>query len=1339
VILCRRLDHELDLEQLTIALRERRLAICVGPRLAEAAGLPTPNSLAVGLLAVLRAEQPELSVAELERMIAEGDDAEALEALAGDLGDARFTQLIRGAYGRQQDVELPALARRIAGLRARLHSVYTTNLDRLLGRAMQGEWAEVSTIQADAAVRGRMIVKLCGSVDEPANWVLTKTQHQRARERNVDLRETLCATFRARTILFVGFDGHRSALEQLLDVVAEAYTTNQGPTHFIAADDEAWDRYALRSLRGRGLVVLPNAAVDAWMERRAIEGIIDFTAERARHEHFFGREDVFEALDVLLGAGSSGWVVLTGGPGMGKSALLERWLRRREQAGLLTAYHFIRRGHQDWAEPEAVRANLAAQIEVMFPEQRDVDALPRTRLEQLLVRVGGQLEQRAQQLVLLVDGLDEAMAPGQENPIPQMFPHELPARVFVVVASRPRYPYLNWFAQRTGASHAIDLDARGESNEAAVREYWAVLGPKMDPPLTAELERLAIERADGNLLHAVKLWQLWSGPVAVRSADRVPAGFEGMLEELWERIGSLPAPSKKRTRDGLALVCAARESLPLAAIEELLEWDEGEAADEFLPAAREMLLEERWHDSPAYRPFHEGLRELVERKLPKAAQRNDVALASFAVWPPTRGEFWRRYALRHRVTHQVEGGLLDDAAAMCADVGYLTAKAREVGVTEVERDLRLTTTALPDGRVRQRLTTLSRVVGACSHSARRVPEALPSLLYDRLLTNAPQMLDELVWPTRRNPAYLRLRHPLQKSGLSRVFEAHLNAVNAVAVLPDGRIVSGSADRTLRVWDVESGASVATLHGHQGPVGAVAVLADGRIVSGARDNTLRVWSLESGTCTATFEGHKQRVNAVAVLADGRIVSASLDNSLRVWDVESGTTLAILEGHLNSVNAVAVLADGRIVSASSDKSLRVWDLESGRCVATLVGHQDRVNAVAVLGDGRIVSASTDNTVRVWNVESGSTVAILTGHRLSVLAVAVLDDRRIVTGSIDLVVRVWDVESGQSVATLVGHQDAVSALAVLADGRIVSSCWDGTVRVWDVESATSVGTRDGHQLSVNAVAALPDGRVVSGSSDDTVRVWDVESGTSVATFGVGYQLVIHLVITVAALPDGRVVFGNFNNTLCVWDIASGSDTTLKGHQGSVAAVAVLPDGRIVSGSWDKTLRVWDLESGTTVATLEGHQHTIHAVAVLPNGRIVSGSRDNTLRVWDLESGTSVATLEGHRGLVSAVAVLPDGRVVSGSEDNTLRVWDVESGSTVAILEGHRRWIRAVAVLPDGRVVSGSEDNTLRIWDLDSGSVVATALGDSAFVSVAAVDDSLLVAGDRVGNVWFIELTDQ
>lgn len=174
-----------------------------------------------------------------------------------------------------------------------------------------------------------------------------------------------------------------------------------------------------------------------------------------------------------------------------------------------------------------------------------------------------------------------------------------------------------------------------------------------------------------------------------------------------------------------------------------------------------MLLEERWGERPAYRPFHEGLRELIEGKLPRAAKRNDERLAAYAAWPLEGDTFRRRYALRHRVAHQVEACMLDAAAKTCCDVAYLTTKAcdEQLGVLEVERDVRLA--ARGQGTdVARHLRVLERVLGACSHWARRVPQALPTLLHDRMLTNAPDSLRELVWPTQLPLKYPRLRHPL---------------------------------------------------------------------------------------------------------------------------------------------------------------------------------------------------------------------------------------------------------------------------------------------------------------------------------------------------------------------------------------------------------------------------------------------------------------------------------------------------------------------------------------------------------------------------------------------------
>jgi WD40 repeat protein len=1018
--------------------------------------------------------------------------------------------------------------------------------------------------------------------------------------------------------------------------------------------------------------------------------IIDFTGERGRHEYFFGRQHILGEFDEWVRGRASGWLLLTGSPGLGKSAIFNYWLGLREQAGLPTAFHFIRRGIHNWADPAVVRASLAAQIERDFPEQRDADADPAQRLEQLLHRVSPALEQHRQQLVLLVDGVDEAMTLGDaDNPIPRIFPHELPKRVFVFAASRPLYPHLDWFKRRTGALNPIDLDGR-PGNLETVSAFWAAMRVTVSPPPAEDLVRAAVECSEGNLLHAVKLHQLWSQPGAKRSIDAIPHGFEGMLRELWERLGNLPDEQWEIARQGLSLLCAARQALPLSAIDELLEWSEGRARHRLLPLMRELLHEEHWHEQPAYRPFHEGVRELVERELPETLRDHHRRLAQFAAWPASGNEFRRGYTLRHRVVHQVEAGEIEAAATSCRNVSYLTEKACALGVLEVEREIRMAA-RVQKPTARKHLGTLALAVGACSHWVRDAPEALPALLHDRLLSYASAIHGELVWPAQFRESGPLLRHPLQIGGLARVLVGHRYSVNALAVLSDGRVVSGSVDKTVRVWDVESGQVLATLAGHEGPVRAVAVLSDGRVVSGSVDKTVRIWDVESGQVLVTLEGHQGLVLAVAVLPDGRVVSGSADRSLRVWDVESGQVLVTLEGHQGSVTAVAVLPDGHVVSGSDDNTLRVWDVESGQVLGTLADHRYPIMAVAVLSH-RVVFGSNDKTLGVWDVESGQALSSLRGHQGGVTGAAVLPDGRVVSGSADKTLRVWDVESGQALTMLPGHQGSVTVVAVLPDGRVVSGSDDKTLRVWDVESGQALGTFTGHQYPVRDVAVLPDGRVASGSDDETLRVWDVESGQAIAT--------------------------------------------LAGHEGPVRAVAVLPGGRVVSGSGDKTLRVWDVESGQSLVTLAGHQDLVLAVAVLPDGRVVSGSADKTLRVWDVESGQALVTLAGHQGVVLAVAVLPDGRVVSGSADKTLRVWDVESRQVLATLAGYHDRVLAVAVLPDGRVVSGSADNTLRVWDVESGRALATVYGDARFRSVAVVSQHLIVAGDELGNVWFIDL---
>jgi len=292
--------------------------------------------------------------------------------------------------------------------------------------------------------------------------------------------------------------------------------------------------------------------------------------------------------------------------------------------------------------------------------------------------------------------------------------------------------------------------------------------------------------------------------------------------------------------------------------------------------------------------------------------------------------------------------------------------------------------------------------------------------------------------------------------LIRTLQGHTSSVSAVAIRPpDGRqAISASDDRTLRLWDLETGQTLRTFESPDS-VWAVAVTPDGhRAVSGSYDRTLMLWDLETGQTLRTLKGHTNIVSAVAITPDGlRAVSASWDRTLRLWDLETGQTIRTLEGHTDNVSAVAVTPDGhRVVSGSWDRTLRLWDLETGQTLRTLEGHTDWVSAVAVTPDGRYaISASGDHTLRLWDLETGQTTRTLEGHTDWVSAVAVTPDgRHVVSGSGDGTLRFWDLKTGQTIRTFEGHTDNVSAVAVTPDGRCaLSASWDRTLRLWALES--------------------------------------------------------------------------------------------------------------------------------------------------------------------------------------------------------------------------------------------------------------------------------------------------
>jgi WD40 repeat protein len=437
------------------------------------------------------------------------------------------------------------------------------------------------------------------------------------------------------------------------------------------------------------------------------------------------------------------------------------------------------------------------------------------------------------------------------------------------------------------------------------------------------------------------------------------------------------------------------------------------------------------------------------------------------------------------------------------------------------------------------------------------------------------------------------------------FQGHTHSVFSVVFSPDGRrLASASYDRTVKVWEAQTGQEQLTLKGHPGAVTSVAFSPDGRrLASASYDRTVKVWDAQTGQEQLTLKVHRGAVTSVVFSPDGRrLASASDDGTVKVWEAQTGQEQLTFEGHSSLVSSVVFSPDGRrLASASYDRTLKVWEAQTGVELRTLQGHTQPVRSVVFSPDGRrLASASNDGTVKVWDGHTGRELRTLQGHTYSVFSVVFSPDgRRLASASEDRTVKVWDAQTGKETFTLPGHAMAVTSVSFSPDcSRLASASWDKTVKVWDAQTDRGVLTFQGHTSRVTSVAFSPDGRRLASASEDfrggEVKVWDAQTGQGLLS--------------------------------------------LKGHTGPVTSVAFSPDGRrLASASWDRTVKVWDAQTGQEQFSLQDHTGWVTSVVFSPDGRRLASASGTEVKVWDARTGQEQLTLKGTAFRSTACASAP------------------------------------------------------------------------------------------------------
>ena len=346
-------------------------------------------------------------------------------------------------------------------------------------------------------------------------------------------------------------------------------------------------------------------------------------------------------------------------------------------------------------------------------------------------------------------------------------------------------------------------------------------------------------------------------------------------------------------------------------------------------------------------------------------------------------------------------------------------------------------------------------------------------------------------------------------------EGHTDRVTRVLFTPDGRkVITVSADKSIRLWDVATGEPAGVLRlpagpGRQGMLFAAALAPDGTTLAVGgypvdgedQGHPIYLLRLPAGPVLRVLRGHGDAIQALAFSADGHwLASGSDDRTVRLWDVATGTSTFTLRGHKDSVYAVAFAADGqRLASASADGSVRLWVPGEGRSLAVLNGHKGAVRCLAWRPDSQVVaSGGLDRSIFLWDRDGGrrrhfpnlaAEITSLTfsnnGQRL--LATRGLGESKVCS--------LLNPDSGQEEVRFSRHENSVRSGTLSADGTLAATSGGDAheTYLWKTQDATLVRTLKGKGRRVLAVAWKAEGQTIAWGHVARVGPASSRPGTS------------------------------------------------------------------------------------------------------------------------------------------------------------------------------------------------------------------------------------------------------